>query len=69
MDNRDRQPAPPADGTVVTTNGAAGDNTADSAEPDGDGTALPQPATALPPRRPRTDLPPQAPWTWLTTTM
>ena len=40
VDNRDQQPAPPADGTVVvTTNGAAGDNPANAAEPDGDGAA------------------------------
>ena len=37
MDNPGQQPAPPADGTVVTTNGAAGDNPANPAEPDGDG--------------------------------
>ena len=37
VDNRDQQPAPPADGTVVvTTNGAARDK---SAEPYGDGAA------------------------------
>ena len=40
VDNRDQQPAPPADGTVVvTTDGAAGDNPANPAEPDGDGAA------------------------------
>ena len=40
VDNRNRQPAPPADGTVVvTTNGAAGDNPANPAVPDGDGAA------------------------------
>ena len=40
VDNRDQQPAPPADGTVVvTTNGAAGDNPANAAELDGDGAA------------------------------
>ena len=39
MDNPDQQPAPPADGTVVTTNEAAGDNPANPAEPDGDGAA------------------------------
>ena len=39
VDNPDQQPAPPADGTVVTTNGAAGDNPAKPAEPAGDGAA------------------------------
>ena len=39
VDNPDQQPAPPADGTVVTTNGAAGYNPANPAEPDGDGAA------------------------------
>ena len=38
MDNPDQQPASPADGTVVTTNGAAGVNS-NPAEPDGDGAA------------------------------
>ena len=40
VDNGDQQPAPTADGTVVvTTNGAAGDNSANPAEPDDDGAA------------------------------
>ena len=38
VDNPDQQPASPADGTVVTTNGAAGSNP-NPAEPDGDGAA------------------------------
>ena len=37
-DNPDQHPAPPADGTVLTTNGAAGDNP-NPVEPDGDGAA------------------------------
>ena len=39
LDNPDQQPAPPADGTVVTTNGAAGFMPANPTEPDGDGAA------------------------------
>ena len=39
MDNPDQQPASPADGTVVTTNGAAGANP-NPAEPNGDGAAV-----------------------------